>query len=83
MATKRVDVRFEPELWREVELFMRASRTELACDAVRMLTEIGVSRVNTLEESYQLALRRSLKREMARELRAQLDKTLGGEGPRE
>lgn len=62
---------------------MRASRTELACDAVRMLTEIGVSRVNTLEESYQLALRRSLKREMARELRAQLDKTLGGEGPRE
>lgn len=83
MATTRVDVRFEPELWREIQTFMRSSGTETASDAVRMLVEMGLPRVKDLPEAYQRAARRTADRESARKLREHLDRTLAGEAAHE
>ena len=81
MATTRVDVRFEPELWRLVEEFMRTSRTETASDAVRMLVEVGLPRAGEISETMQRAMRRACEREAAKKIRALADRLLGGASP--
>lgn len=60
---------------------MRASRTETASDAVRMLVEIGTARLKDSHlghETVLTAVRRTCEREAAKKLRALTDKLLGG-----
>lgn len=78
MATTRVDVRFEPELWQRVEAFMRKSRTETASDAVRMLVEVGLPLLAAEHETVLIAMRRTCEREAAKKIRNVVDKILGG-----
>lgn len=61
---------------------MRASRTETASDAVRMLVELGASRASALVTETALgAMRRTCEREAAKKLRALVDRVLGGATP--
>ena len=75
----RVDVRLEEDVWKRVARFMHANGLEGPSACVKVLVELGLSRVEEIEPSLRSAAVREGLRQGKKQLKHRLAKILAAE----